>query len=111
MSIPAPTLDNLERVKYQNKNYILARWSPVETAQKYNLYILTPSKQTKNTAITFTAGGSNYDFTSKKFEYGYEVPNEIGTYTFYIEAFTDSTAETMRRFSIQTSKSINVIDY
>ena len=111
VAIPAPILDNLERVIYQNKNYIIARWSPVDTAQKYNLYILTPSKQTKNNAITFSADGPNYDSTFKKFEYGYQVPNEVGTYTFYIEAFTDSTVETMKRFSIQTSKSINIIDY
>lgn len=111
-SLSAPVISSFGIVAYMNGSVMQARWVPVDGATKYHVFIKTPSKQTKNTAVEIS--GSSLDEDSGEFVYNFTLPKdnvEVGTYTVYIEAFSETTGNSMYKFSPQASRSASVLTY
>jgi hypothetical protein len=107
----APIILSLERVVGNNINYLEIKWRGVQGAEKYRVFVKTPSDLTFDFEGIVSA--SSIDPTLNLFVYRWPLPTvtEVGTYAVSLEAFSESTFNSMYKFSPKSSQSITVLSY
>ena len=111
--LKSPIFNAVEYAKdYNNIKYLVFKWTASQNATAYNVYIKTPSSQTRNYSIVVYATDTNYyNASNGTFQYPWLLPNEIGTYTVTIEAFAPAVGGGMYKFSPEVSRSISILEY
>jgi hypothetical protein len=117
--LAAPIILSIEHLKYNSssgiKNFIEIKWSKVQNATSFNIYIRTPSKQTNNFQL-------NVDITKFNFDencFSQLIPLndldiEAGTYMVSIEScigISESNSASKFRTSAVSTKSITILYY
>ena len=97
--LKSPNITSLTR----SGSRVIISWQGVVNATNYRIFVKTPSKITNNYITEIDAIPSNV------YTYEYATLNyEVGTYTFYIEAFSKATFSSMYKISQPAIRSIIV---
>ena len=118
-SLSAPIIVSIKHVRYNSssnvRNFIEIKWTKVQNASSFNIYIRTPSKQTNNFQLNVKSTSFNFDencFTQLIPLNDLDI--EVGTYIISIEA-CDGSSDIINNSSYKTSavssKSITILYY
>ena len=108
-TLKSPIIENFSAIDL-NAN-LLVQWKGVTFAQKYKIYLKTPSKQTSNFQAEVLSTDSSYNKDLNLYSFKMVKPREIGTFTIVIEAYSLAAGDTMAKFSPPSSMSINLLEY
>ena len=114
--IQSPILSSFIRIKYNNEDYLEARWSPIIGATAYELYLETPSKQTPNFLATVKSSAlidNEFIFRKKLIDLFSKNTIEIGTYILKIRSLTGTKdlGKIGYKFSPEAQRSLIILDY
>lgn len=110
--LAAPVISSLIFVSGDTP-FIEIRWSSVQNANKFKIFMQTPSKVTNN--FEFSADSSDYQSNLSSYVKILPISQtkdyEVGTYIISIQSFNDDIDNRTSRFSALSKRSINILSY
>jgi hypothetical protein len=93
--------------------FIEIRWSSVQNADKFKIFMQTPSKVTNN--HEFLADSTDYQSNLSSYVKALSISQtedyEVGTYIISIQSFNDGVDSRTSQFSALSKRSINILSY
>ena len=109
-NLKSPIIENFSAIE-ANKS-LLIQWKGVTFAEKYKIYLKTPSRQTSNFQAEILSNDPSYNANLNLYSLKIARPTtEVGTFIVTIEAYKSQSADTMAKFSPPTSRSLNLLEY